>query len=219
MPSLEFFRHLGLFVCRNFFDTPLCEWLAAEIAGSIGEKARITGRGGEEFIDESQRRVLSAVNVKRSASHLVKARLRELKPALERHFQIPLAGCQGPMFLSYEKGGFYTAHSDASLGAPAGIQARRVSVVIFLNQASEEPDGNCYGGGGLKFYGLLGGEQWERCAFTLDPEPGLLIAFPSATFHEVRPVTHGRRFTIVAWFVADRANAAHAIAAGAASSD
>jgi hypothetical protein len=32
---------------RNFFDTPVCDWLAAEIAGSIREKARITGRGGE----------------------------------------------------------------------------------------------------------------------------------------------------------------------------
>jgi len=32
---------------QNFFDTPVCEWLAAEIARSIREKARITGRGGK----------------------------------------------------------------------------------------------------------------------------------------------------------------------------
>jgi hypothetical protein len=31
-------------------------------------------------------------------------------------------------------------------------------------------------------------------------EPGLLIAFPSDKWHEVKPVSHGRRFTVVTWF-------------------
>jgi SM-20-related protein len=31
-------------------------------------------------------------------------------------------------------------------------------------------------------------------------EPGLLVAFRSDTVHEVLPVTHGERFTVVSWF-------------------
>jgi predicted 2-oxoglutarate/Fe(II)-dependent dioxygenase YbiX len=31
-------------------------------------------------------------------------------------------------------------------------------------------------------------------------EEGLLVAFRAETLHEVRPVTHGVRFSVVTWF-------------------
>ncbi len=201
MASPEFFGHLGLFVRRNFFDSPLCERLQAEIDAAACEKGRITRTGGDEVLDESQRRVLLAAHLERSAKSLVKERLRDLKPILEEHFKVSLTDFQPPAFLSYGEGAFYKHHRDASPGASDDIEKRRVSVVIFLNGQSAAPAANCYGGGQLTFYGLLDGEKWEECAFALDAEPGLLIAFRSGTFHEVRPVTHGRRFTIVAWFI------------------
>jgi predicted 2-oxoglutarate/Fe(II)-dependent dioxygenase YbiX len=73
--------------------------------------------------------------------------------------------------------------------------------VIFLNARSSVPAENRYGGGSLKFYALLDGPKWENCPFSLDAEPGLLIAFRSDTVHEVEPVTFGQRFTIVTWFL------------------
>jgi SM-20-related protein len=32
---------------------------------------------------------------------------------------------------------------------------------------------------------------------------GLLVAFPSTVSHEVQPVTHGERLTVVNWFTAN----------------
>jgi len=75
-----------------------------------------------------------------------------------------------------------------------------VSLVIFLNRESQEPADDAYGQGYLTFYGLLDGPHWKKCAFPLKAEPGLLIAFPSDKWHEVTPVSHGRRFTVVTWF-------------------
>jgi predicted 2-oxoglutarate/Fe(II)-dependent dioxygenase YbiX len=34
-------------------------------------------------------------------------------------------------------------------------------------------------------------------------EPGTLVAFRSETTHEVTPVTHGQRYTIVSWYRSD----------------
>jgi len=36
--------------------------------------------------------------------------------------------------------------------------------------------------------------------FWIDTEPGLLVAFDSATLHEVTPVVAGRRLSAVDWF-------------------
>ena len=36
--------------------------------------------------------------------------------------------------------------------------------------------------------------------FHLRGEPGTLVAFRSETTHEVTPVTHGERYSIVSWF-------------------
>jgi predicted 2-oxoglutarate/Fe(II)-dependent dioxygenase YbiX len=34
----------------------------------------------------------------------------------------------------------------------------------------------------------------------LAPAPGTLVAFPSETTHEVTPITHGERLSIVSWY-------------------
>jgi hypothetical protein len=87
-------------------------------------------------------------------------------------------------------------------GQSGYTQRRRVSAVIFLNSESEEPaEGTC-GEGRLTFHGLLDGSKWEQCPFPLKPEPGLLVAFPSEKIHEVTPVSHGLRSTVVTWFYA-----------------
>ena len=35
----------------------------------------------------------------------------------------------------------------------------------------------------------------------LTPAPGTLVCFRAETTHEVLPVTHGERFTIVSWYL------------------
>jgi len=69
---------------------------------------------------------------------------------------------------------------------------RRVSAIVFLSEAGRD-----YGGGELVFQ--TGYEQ--RYARTLAPsQRGSLLAFRSELSHEVTPVTHGERYTVVTWF-------------------
>lgn len=197
MPSPGFFSSLGLFLRHGFLDPALCARLRSEMRAASSEKASVV-RKGSDAVDESIRKVLCA-SLEESTALLVGERLLELEPRLEQHFGVSLTGCDGPQFLMYSDGAFYGPHRDKG-GSPE-LAKRQVSIVVFLNAQSEEPAADCYGGGSLTFHGLLEGPEWENCAFPLEAEPGLLIAFSSGTLHEVKPVTFGERFTVVAWFL------------------
>ncbi|MEO8337310.1 MAG: 2OG-Fe(II) oxygenase [bacterium] len=54
-----------------------------------------------------------------------------------------------------------------------------------------------YGGGALVFHGSYAN---PTPPLSVSPAPGTLVAFRSETTHEVTPVTHGERYTIVSWF-------------------
>lgn len=200
MRSANFFRALGAFVAEDFLDIDSCSSLQSEMDASAFEKATVIKDGQEGILDEESRRVLS-VQVTEGMWRSVRERLRAIRPSLEEHFRIPLSRkCHGPDFLIYHPGGFYRPHRDASEGSPDHIRARRVSVVLFLNGQSKEPTPDTFGGGGLTFYGLMDGPEWSKCAFTLDPSSGLLVAFRSDTLHEAQPVSFGKRYVIATWF-------------------
>lgn len=200
MPSANFFRALGLFVAEDFVNKDFCSGLRSEMDASVSEKATVIKDGQEGVLDEESRKVLN-VRVAEDTWRSVRERLREIRPSLEEHFRVSLSRkCHGPDFLIYRPGGYYRPHRDASEGSPDQIRARRVSVLVFLNALSEKPAADTFGGGGLTFYGLMDGPQWSKCAFTLDPAPGLLVAFRSDTLHEAQPVSFGQRYAIVTWF-------------------
>ena len=85
--------------------------------------------------------------------------------------------------------------------APAIINDRKVSIIIFVNQEGEDLEEGDYCGGNLTFYGLLDDPNWRNVGLPLESEAGLLIAFRPDTFHEVTPVTEGTRLTITTWFI------------------
>jgi SM-20-related protein len=200
MRSANFFRDLGVFVAEDFVNTDSCSSLRSEMDASACEKATVVKDGQEGVLDEESRKVFS-VRVTEGTWRSVRELLRGIKPSLEEHFGVSLSRkCQGPDFLVYSPGGFYRTHRDASEGSPDHIRARRVSVVVFLNAQSPKPAPGTFGGGGLTFYGLMDGPEWSRCAFTLDPAPGLLVAFRSDTLHEAQPVSFGKRYMIATWF-------------------
>jgi predicted 2-oxoglutarate/Fe(II)-dependent dioxygenase YbiX len=144
-------------------------------------------------LNRSLRRT-SLLRVTADTRSLVDARLERLGPALEGHFGVPLRGWEKVSFLRYGEGDYYQAHRDANPNAeaPEYLQARRVSIVLFLNG-----EGVDYGGGSLTFYGLLEDPRWASYGFPLRGEEGLLVAFRSDVLHGVTPVTHGERLTLV----------------------
>ena len=200
MPAPSFFRQLGLFVVPNFVEEGYGIELCRQMAVAPKEKALVVHPSGEDCLDEGQRKVETSFLAKDIGTPL-KERFLRLKPDLEKHFHLALTGCEPPQYLIYQSGNFFKPHCDGGgSGNNETTRRRRVSAVVFLNRESQEPAADGYGMGHLTFYGLLAGPQWERCAFSLNAEPGLLIAFPSNTWHEVTPVSHGWRYTVVTWF-------------------
>ncbi|MGH7775214.1 MAG: 2OG-Fe(II) oxygenase [Candidatus Binatia bacterium] len=201
MPTADFFGRLGLFVLRDFFDAELCARLRSETCLAAGGQAMIT-RKGTDLIDESVRRT-KWVEVPPSTNVFVESRLSALKPMLERHFCVVLKGCERPQFLIYKGGDFFLPHQDSQTDPDVSpcVRERRVSVAIFLNGEARKPKQDNYGGGSLTFYGLIDDDpRWKPCGFGLIGEAGMVIAFRSDVLHEVTPVTHGERYTIVTWF-------------------
>jgi PKHD-type hydroxylase len=83
-------------------------------------------------------------------------------------------------FATYTKGDFYGLHKDAD-----ETNNRVLSVTVQLSKSSD------YKGGDL--------------IFDYDKQPmervqGTVVIFPSYVYHEVTPVTKGKRYSLVQWF-------------------
>jgi SM-20-related protein len=205
VPSAAFFSRLGFFVRADFIAPDECVKLVSEISAAPHEACRVARHGVDDLLDERIRKTTSAL-VSEETRLCLERRFVDIVPELEAHFATPLAGSESPGFLIYDAGAFFSAHRDTRADDPPYIRRRRVSAVLFLNAASDEPAPGKYGGGTLTFHHLLDGPHWEGCSFAFErPEPGTLVAFRSDVVHEVLPVTFGRRFTVVTWFPAREA--------------
>jgi SM-20-related protein len=201
MSNATIFARLGLFVVREFLDAETCVRLRSEARSAPSTLATVQEQGARYSVDESVRSTRRA-EVSASSTASVEARLLALQPKLESHFGLPLGGRQPVQFLVYKVGDFYRPHRDNNREADAAefARQRRISVVVFLNGQAEAPAPGCYGGGALRFYGLMRDGRGKTLGFPLTGEPGLLVAFPSEQVHEVAPVTWGERFTVVTWY-------------------
>jgi hypothetical protein len=85
--------------------------------------------------------------------------------------------------LKYENTGFYTWHVDHFANVP-----RTMSCILLLN--------NDYEGGNLCFRNPDGSGEWE-----VEVKPNRMIIWPSNFLypHTVKPVTKGKRYSVVAW--------------------
>ena len=201
MPPPGFFAKFGFFVQENFLDGDICRSIIGEIGRSQHEAAEVyDDHGRTASIDEAYRST-RLVKVSPEVRENVAARLQAIRQAVADHFHAPLQGSQPPDFLRYREGDFFVAHQDSDSHPESAevVRSRKISTIIFLNQASSaQPDS--YQGGALVFYGLLPGEQFKKIGFRLEGTPGALVAFPSDVMHEVEKVTAGERYTIVTWF-------------------
>lgn len=102
----------------------------------------------------------------------------------ERFFKFDLFGAtEGFQFTKYvAPGGKYGKHIDSA----TGTMIRKLSFTLQLS----EPDS--YKGGDLCLYFGDKPEVMKR-------EQGFVALFPSYVLHEVKPVTHGTRYSLVSW--------------------
>jgi SM-20-related protein len=103
---------------------------------------------------------------------------------------MPLSGVESFQFLLYREGDFYKRHADKNdrIDTPDYIKARRVSIVIFLDDETIS-----YTGGTLAVWGPAG-------PIRVKGETGKVVAFRSELMHEVEPVQSGERYSIVSWY-------------------
>ena len=186
--------HFNLFLLRNFLDAETCAKLRAELIEAPTTQAPVYIQGTEGLVHEDIRKTTS-VHPAPDTFTAVHERLLQQKSALEQHFGEALHDCERPQFLRYKEGDFFVRHQDGNTRQLDfdHLRVRRISIVVFLNDFSIEPQDGCYSGGVLSFYD-------QEQTFGLEGETGLLVAFTAETFHEVLPVTNGERFTIISWF-------------------
>ena len=103
-------------------------------------------------------------------------------------FNFDLTHIEPLQFTEYDEStnGFYAPHTDNG-----ETLARKLSFVLQLADPSK------YEGGELLLH--VGPEPT-----TMPKERGKLLFFPSYTLHEVRPVTKGKRYSLVGWVAGPR---------------
>lgn len=188
-----------LYTVRSFFDAETCCEFLAEMRRCPVSPATVYGRGESGSVDERMRKAARLVPSTETVER-VRRRLLERREEVGEHFGVSLSGFEDPQFLRYRVGDFFVAHQDGNTGLLRldREQSRRVSVVIFLNRQSETPETDAYCGGSLVFSDWRASRGCDE--FRMSGEAGTMVAFRSETTHEVLPVTHGERYSIVSWY-------------------
>jgi predicted 2-oxoglutarate/Fe(II)-dependent dioxygenase YbiX len=185
---------IDLHTIDGFFDPESLAELAAELRSSAASDSTTLDGAVRNTVRRSKR-----VEVSPETRARVRERLMARIGELEERFGVTLSECEDPQFLRYQEGDFFVPHQDGNTPMLYDeSRFRRVSAVVFVTPQSAEPAEGTYGGGELVFHGHYATEPTLR--ISADAAPGTLVAFRSETTHEVTPVTHGERFTVVTWY-------------------
>jgi predicted 2-oxoglutarate/Fe(II)-dependent dioxygenase YbiX len=188
-----------LFRLHDFLDRATCESIVAEMRGAGETSAPVYGAGGGDAgsIDSRVRRV-SLIATPDALRQTMNRSFEGVKPQIEEHFGLVLSHCEDAQFLHYRAGDFFVAHQDGNTSLIRDdSRHRRISIVLFLNDQSADPAPGTYGGGDLMLHGRY--PDWQA-RHPAGGAAGTLVAFRSETTHEVTPVTHGDRYTVVTWY-------------------
>ncbi|NOT43473.1 MAG: 2OG-Fe(II) oxygenase [Acidobacteria bacterium] len=137
------------------------------------------------------------------------ASLAGLPALVGRWFGAALADWEGSCLLRYGPGGRYLPHRDVAGPGVVDqvVSRRRFTVVLFLNAAGDASGGGFAGGrlrildeaGRLAAGEAVGQADRGQAGLVIEPEEGMLVAFPAGLLHEVEPVTSGVRDVLVSW--------------------
>ena len=167
----------------GFLTVPECESIIKQgrnqdsVAGSLG---------GEDEINESTRRSDVTYLVHNDENAWLYDRLGlEIQQVNAEAYGYQLSGIEAIQLATYDEGDFYDWHTDLGEGDNS---TRKLSLSIQLTPSNQ------YDGGELEFM---------KVAETCMTEQGAIIFFPSFLHHQVKPVTRGRRYSLVAWVHGD----------------
>jgi SM-20-related protein len=196
---------IDLLQIPGFLDAETVAAVLDELRAAAGAPATVLSDQAQGTVRGSVRRT-TRVALPADSRDRISRRLMERKPELEAHFGVALGTCEEPQSLRYETGDFFVAHQDGNTPLVYDqSRFRRISVVLFLSTPSEVEVPGTYGGGALVFHGPF---SQPNLRVPVAPAPGTLVAFRAETTHEVLPVTHGERYTVVSWFRAPEADPA-----------
>jgi predicted 2-oxoglutarate/Fe(II)-dependent dioxygenase YbiX len=167
-------------------------YTAAESAAMVRELKRLQGwkpalvrhtqdAGNYEILTRPEVRSASTMVAPESAKFYREFDSRmnaTLKPLIKHHWQLNLPKHSGTHILRYGPGDHYVPHHDTG----PGLNDRYFSIVCYLN--------NDFTGGQTSFPGLN---------YSVAPESGKAIVFPSTYLHGSEPVTSGEKFVVVSW--------------------
>jgi SM-20-related protein len=181
----------------HLLDAATLEHIRSDMVAAEGEPATVLGATPGRSLLTSARRA-TQVAVGETARTAVMRLLEALKPRIATHFDRELDGFDTPQFLRYGPGDYFVAHQDGNTPLLHDeSRFRLVTVVIFLSAQSEHPTPETFCGGSLVLHGPFGRSEPP---LTLVPRAGTLVAFPAETTHEVLPITHGERLSVVSWY-------------------
>lgn len=188
---------IDLLTINNYLNAAACDEIVAALKSASGGPATVYSRDELGGVDSRVRRATRLVVPPETRERVVR-QLWEGKSEIEEHFGIALNEPEEPHFLRYEVGDFFVAHQDGNTPLIVDqTRHRKISIVIFLNSQSNEPAPGTYGDGALVLHGPYSDLDFRQ---PITPAPGALVAFRAETTHEVVPVTHGERYTIVSWY-------------------
>ena len=178
----------GISIVRNYLSQERCRELIELADARSGRPFTIKGADGVEVIN--RQRMTEWVNFRDNGQEI----LDELIATAFTDVVLPRQGVdldfyEEPQLLRYTPGGYYMNHSDGYIFVPEKNSWRKVvdrdlSVLIYLNDD--------YTGGGLRF---------KRFGYTLQPEAGMLVWFPSDVRYEhmAMELLTGKRYALVSW--------------------
>jgi len=212
MPTADFFNQFGFYTARNFLDRDFCADVCKEIQESPGHEGGVIpyGETGEVEWEHFKRRLESKMSDRTVKT--IKAKLVDAIPEIEKNYEVELSDLQLLKFATYRTGDFYKAHVDfftdentpeelKNISASPHSKERKVAVIIFLNDESEEPMDGAYCGGNLTFHGLMKESAFGNFGLPIVGECGLLVTFQPSVLHEVTPITYGNRYSIATWYI------------------
>jgi SM-20-related protein len=196
-PASSSLRPIELLEIEHAVDHATLEQIRHEIHAADGAPATVLGSAPGRRSTSSARRA-TEIAISAATRAVVERLLERHRPRIEAHFGRPLDGSERPQFLRYGPGDYFVAHQDGNTPLIHDeSRFRKVSVVIFLSEQSEHPGPGTFCGGSLVLHGPVSGPDRQ---IALAPAPGTLVAFRSETTHEVLPITHGERLSIVSWY-------------------